>query len=768
MIRLAVLGQIDLRGADGVQLTAVLRQPKRLAILAYLASGQPGTVVRRERLLSMFWCDHPEDGARNALRQALHKLRAALGAEVIEARASDSIRIDETRLECDLWQFNAALRSGDLSRVLELYQGSLLPDFVVPDAPEFNEWLDAQRADVQRAAARACWALAEQQERAGRTSDAGHTARRAVDLLDDDEPALRQILMLLDRIDDSAGAVRAYQTYESRIRARLDVEPAAETKALVERIKAGNGIGVHGSASHWVRTDAHARPRIAIRAFENTAGAIDDAHITTFVAAACRQSLQDLRLVDVVNDDADDVTLVVGGDYHLASDRWQVRAFVQSVADSRTVGTVVCVEAPQARPWEAASRIAERIAAVVAAHIDPRVASWSHAVHAPPSVEAHQMHLRGMEEHLRGDFRRAIASFVHAASLQDRFTLPLLWAIQACLNIEEYEQAAALHDAVAGQRGHLSRAEQMGCDFFGALLAGDRGTAFRALQRVAELLPDSEVLAQLGREAMFINRPRLAAETLQRVGPDRGWMPEWTPYWRRLTEALHMTGDHAAERDAAERGRRQHPESVGVLLYAARAQAALGELAAVHEAVDSAVAMERDRFTTAADVAYAAAAELRAHGAAEQGRDLLRASIALQRDDCGRDAAAQTRVRLTQMLYEAAEFDQALAVLAECTLRDDAGVVGLEGRIHARTGKTDAAQQTMSALDATKRRYMFGRHLLEAARIAAILGDANGALARLRTAFVRGLPYCVELHTDIDLALLAGDARMRELLRPKG
>ena len=62
--------------------------------------------------------------------------------------------------------------------------------------------------------------------------------------------------------------------------------------------------------------------------------------------------------MDVVNGGADDVALVVGGDYHLTGERWQVRAFVQSVPASRAIGTVTCVEAPKERPWEAASSIA--------------------------------------------------------------------------------------------------------------------------------------------------------------------------------------------------------------------------------------------------------------------------------------------------------------------------------------------------------------------------------------------------------------------------
>jgi hypothetical protein len=179
--------------------------------------------------------------------------------------------------------------------------------------------------------------------------------------------------------------------------------------------------------------------------------------------------------------------------------------------------------------------------------------------------------------------------------------------------------------------------------------------------------------------------------------------------------------------------------------------------------------MERDRFTTAAEVAYAAAAELRAHDAEEEGRDLLYLAITLQRDAAaGNEGAEQERVRLAQMLYEDGELEEALDVLAGCEARDATDVTGLEGRIHARAGRRIDAQRSLAALEAAPRRYRFGKHLLEAARIAAILREEDRALTLLRSAFARGLPYSVELHVDIDLALLSHDVRFRDLLRPKG
>src|SRR5437764_6836303 len=69
MIELRMLGEIRLRtdSPDGVEVAALLGQPKRLALLAYLASPAPGTWHRRDMLLALFWPELDAAHARTAL-----------------------------------------------------------------------------------------------------------------------------------------------------------------------------------------------------------------------------------------------------------------------------------------------------------------------------------------------------------------------------------------------------------------------------------------------------------------------------------------------------------------------------------------------------------------------------------------------------------------------------------------------------------------------------------------------------------------------------
>jgi len=440
-------------------------------------------------------------------------------------------------------------------------------------------------------------------------------------------------------------------------------------------------------------------------------------------------------------------------------------------ADGRGVGAVAAVTARRERPWEGAQELSRRVSGAVAGHLDPRVASWADAVSEPPSLEAHQSHRLGMELHLRGEYRPAIPHFLRAAKPDEGFVVPMIWAMQASCNLEEYEQAAAIHEELSAARSRLSPVEQLGCDYYGAWLAGDRGAAHRILRRVADLLPDTEVLSQLGRDALFLNHPRFAVETLERVDPERGWMPSWSPYWRRLTEAYHMLADHQRELAAARRGRSQHPESVGALLYETRALAALGDVDAVRRSVDEALALGDDRFTTVGELMFVAAQELRTHGRAVDSHQMLERAITWQTGRCAAEQTSFTdRLLLVRMHHEAGQWRDAAAMLHELE-RDHAGddaVRGAAGTLAARSGDGPVARVALAALRARTGRFHFGRHLMWGARIAAALGDRDNALSMLRGAFARGYPHGVELHTDFDLMALQGDERFRELLRPKG
>lgn len=233
-LQLHVLGSVELRGtASSVEL---LSQPKRLAVLVYLALAQPHGFHRRDTVAALFWPEQSDFHARAALRKALHGIRQSLGEAVLLTRGDEEVAVDREQLWCDAHAFDLAILNEQFARALELYRGELLDGFF-PDAPGFERWLGAERPRYRESAGHAAWALAERYESGSDLTLASRWARKAAKLAGADERRIRRVLSLLDRAGDRAGAMRVYEEFAEYLRTELDVEPSAETQTLVKAMR---------------------------------------------------------------------------------------------------------------------------------------------------------------------------------------------------------------------------------------------------------------------------------------------------------------------------------------------------------------------------------------------------------------------------------------------------------------------------------------------------------------------------------------------------
>ena len=237
MIELRLLGRLSLTSADGRDVRILLGQPRRLALLAYLAAATPPGFHRRDSLLALFWPELDQEHARAALRQALHVVRDALGADAVTSRGDEEIGLDFAEVSCDVPAFERAHLNGQLEEALDLYRGALLEGFFISDAADFERWLETARARLQQAAAGAARALAERHESANDLASAVRWTRRASELAPSDEALVRHLMTLLDRQGNRAGALEAYKALARRVAADYDAEPAAETKALLAEVR---------------------------------------------------------------------------------------------------------------------------------------------------------------------------------------------------------------------------------------------------------------------------------------------------------------------------------------------------------------------------------------------------------------------------------------------------------------------------------------------------------------------------------------------------
>ena len=236
IIELRVLGSIDLWSPDAREVSRVLAQPKRLAVLTYLSSTRPVSYHRRDTLLALFWPDLDQEHARSALRNTLHFLRRELDDRVIATRG-DAVSIDPGVLSCDLVSFELALERGEFESAMAMYRGDLLRGLHVSAAPDFMLWLEGERDRLRRRARDASWSIASAHEATGQLVSAAHWMRVALDLYPDDENGLRRVLRALDASGDLAGALREYERFSKRLVTEFELEPSQETRTLIAAIR---------------------------------------------------------------------------------------------------------------------------------------------------------------------------------------------------------------------------------------------------------------------------------------------------------------------------------------------------------------------------------------------------------------------------------------------------------------------------------------------------------------------------------------------------
>src|SRR5262245_24273465 len=239
MIRLRLLGGLDLVDPEGRgDLRAVLVQPKRLALLVYLALAGEQRFRRRDTVVGLFWPELDAHHARGSLRQALRFLRGELGSDALISRGEEEVGVNRQMVDCDAAAFEQACDSGEWSGALAIYRGDLLTGVYIAEiSADFEHWLEDERARLRRRAAEAAWSAVADAERRGDLMAAAPLARRGVELAPDDEASVRRLMRILDRKGDRAGALSAYEGFRQRLAAEYQAVPSPETEALLASIR---------------------------------------------------------------------------------------------------------------------------------------------------------------------------------------------------------------------------------------------------------------------------------------------------------------------------------------------------------------------------------------------------------------------------------------------------------------------------------------------------------------------------------------------------
>lgn len=231
--RLALIGPPRLVAPDGGEVALPTRKTRLL--LAWLASPA-GQAHTRERLAGLFWPDRGAEQARASLRNALSRLREALGPEALTADR-ETVTLSSARLVTDVADLERlAEHDGADPEALRALPGADFLEGVVGEAGDLDDWIAFERARLRALRERALHAAARSCLDRGETALAEELAARLVAL----DPLREQSHRLMMRVHASRGdrsrAIARFHELRTILRRELQVEPAPETLRLAEEI----------------------------------------------------------------------------------------------------------------------------------------------------------------------------------------------------------------------------------------------------------------------------------------------------------------------------------------------------------------------------------------------------------------------------------------------------------------------------------------------------------------------------------------------------
>lgn len=210
-------------------------QRRRLALLAVLAaSGERGR--SRDQLLGLFWPEVPQARARHSLDQLLYALRTSLDENLFGG--GNPVQLNAALINSDVGDFSDALARRDLERAIALYRGPFLDGFYLNDAPEFEQWMDAERRRIERSYTDALEHLAKSLEDANDPSAVAPLLHKLIDIDPVSSKHAVGLIRALMNAGDHTAALRYAERYEEIVERELGTGVGPAVASLVAEVRA--------------------------------------------------------------------------------------------------------------------------------------------------------------------------------------------------------------------------------------------------------------------------------------------------------------------------------------------------------------------------------------------------------------------------------------------------------------------------------------------------------------------------------------------------
>jgi DNA-binding SARP family transcriptional activator len=207
--------------------------PRHLALLALVAAaGKKG--ISRDRVIGILWSETEEEQARHTLSQTLYSLRRETDSDLIQGTAQ--LRLAPA-MSSDVGDLEEAIAGGSPDIAESLYSGRFLDGFYLPGAPEFERWVEEERARLYRIALSSLERLAAQADSAARHADAVRLWQRLAGLDPLSARYAAGYMRALAVAGDRPHALAQARQYRETVRRELDAEPDPAVRKLEAELR---------------------------------------------------------------------------------------------------------------------------------------------------------------------------------------------------------------------------------------------------------------------------------------------------------------------------------------------------------------------------------------------------------------------------------------------------------------------------------------------------------------------------------------------------
>ncbi len=238
-LRVALLGAPAVTWAG--QTVPMSRRQTRALLYRLAADLRP---VPRTQLGYLFWPDVPDATARRNLTRLLVLVRRALPQPAVLLADDECLSLEREHVWSDTALFVRLTATADLpvrrralAQAVELSRGPFLDGFALPDCPEFEAWMDAERRTWERRTLDALATLIEAHTAAHDYAVAIAAAHRYLQADELAEDIHRRLIALYGAVGDRTAALRQFERCAVTLERELGVSPLPETRAIFETVR---------------------------------------------------------------------------------------------------------------------------------------------------------------------------------------------------------------------------------------------------------------------------------------------------------------------------------------------------------------------------------------------------------------------------------------------------------------------------------------------------------------------------------------------------